>query len=298
MHSYLFGQFLLERGLINVDQLTEGLECQQNSNKLLGELAVENGMLKKDEILQICEWQLSQDKNFGQVAVEMGYLSEKELDRLVALQKERYLYLGEALVMLGVVTEEDLKRELELFESEKKSQRLDKQVEEEESLKDDTAGAFFELVTKILPRLTGGRVLTGGFYPTIAVPSCEYAFSQRMAGGVDLEAVLLIPDELFEIMGKSIANGSCKSAKRSGKERYDRVFKDLIRRTVEIFAGKHKKQGGTFRLVGKPRKLNHKVYLTRRRKARETSCAEFFLINPPNPDGEFFQFNFCLFFGK
>ena len=298
MYSYLFGQFLLERGLINADQLTEGLECQQNNNKVLGKLALENGMLQQDEILQICEWQLYQDKSFGQVAVEMGYLSEKELDRLVALQREKHLYLGEALVMLGVITKRDLKRELELFESEKKSRKLAKQVEEEESLKDDTAGAFFELVTKILPRLTGGRVLTGGFYPTIAVPSYEYVFSQRMAGDVDLEAVLLIPEELFEIMGKSIANGSCKSVKGSGKQRYDRAFKDLIRRTVEIFAGKHKKQGGTFRLVDKPRKLNRKIYLARRRKARETSCAEFFLINPPNPDGEIFQFNFCLFFGK
>lgn len=298
MHSYLFGQFLLERGLINADQLTEGLEYQQNSNKVLGELAVENGMLKQDEVLQICELQLCQDKNFGQAAVEMGYLSGKELDRLVALQKEKHLYLGDTLVMLGVMTKEDFKRELEFFESEKKSQWLVTQVEEGESLKDDTAGTFFELVTKVLPRLTGGRVLTGGFYPTIAVTSYEYVFSQRMAGDVDLEAVLLIPEELFEVMGKSITDGSCKSGKGSGKERYSGAFKDLIRGTVEIFAGKHKEQGATFNLVDKPRKLSRKVFLDMRRKARETSCAEFFLINPPNPDGEFFQFNFCLFFGR
>ena len=298
MHSYLFGQFLLERGLINADQLTEGLEYQQNSNKVLGALAVENGMLKQDEVLQICELQLCQDKNFGQAAVEIGYLSEKELDRLVALQEEKHLYLGDTLVMLGIMTKEDFKRELEFFESEKKSQWLVKQVEEGESLKDDTAGTFFELVTKILPRLTGGRVLTGGFYPTIAVPSYEYAFSQRMAGDVDLEAVLLIPEELFEVMGKSITDGSCKSGKGSGKERYSGAFKDLIRRTVEIFSGKHKEQGAMFNLVDKPRKLSRKVFLDMRRKARETSYAEFFLINPPNPSGEFFQFNFCLFFGR
>ena len=53
MVSYLFGQFLLEQGLINADQLTGGLEYQQNNNKVLGELALENGMLKRDEILQI-----------------------------------------------------------------------------------------------------------------------------------------------------------------------------------------------------------------------------------------------------
>lgn len=296
MRSYLFGQFLLERGLINVDHLTESLKYQQNNNKVLGVLAVENGMLQRDEVLKICELQLEQDKNFGQIALENGYLSKIELEKLVNLQKEKHLYLGEALVMLGILTKEDWKRELELFESEKKSQQLTRQLEEEESLKDDPAGAFFELATKVFPRLTGGRVLTGGFYPTIAAASCKYVFSQRIAGDTSLEVLLLIPDELFEIMGKSIADVSCKSA--MGKEQYAMAFKDLIRRTVEIFAAKHKKQGVGYRLVDKPEVLNFQEYQARRHEARESSCAEFFLIIPPNPSGDFFQFNFCLFFGK
>jgi hypothetical protein len=298
MYSYLFGQFLLERGLINPDQLTEGLEYQRNNNQVLGELAVENGMLNRDEILQICEQQLSQDRDFGQIALEMGYLSEEDLNTLVALQKDKHLYLGEALVRLGLMANEDLKSELELFESEKKSQEPVEHVEEEYILRDDPAGAFFALVTKVLPRLTGGKVLTGGFYLTIAVPSYEYAFSQKIAGDVDLEAILLIPEELFKVMGQSIAEGSSQSGKRSGQESYIGAFKDLIRGTVQIFAGKHEAQGAKIRLVDKPRKLSREVYLAKRSKAQDKSCAEFFLINPPNPNGEFFQFNFCLFFGK
>jgi len=298
MVSYLFGQFLLEQGLINADQLTGGLEYQQNNNKVLGELALENGMLERDEILQICEWQLAVDKGFGQIAVEMGFLSQKNLDSLVALQKERHLYLGDALVRLGFITAEDLKRELELFASAREDQELAKQFGEEESLTEDMAGAFFALVTKVFPRLTGGRVLTGGFYPTIAIADHMSAFSQKIAGDEDLEALLLIPDELFEIMGKTIADGDSRFGKGSARDRYSAAFKDLIRKTGEIFAGKQEARGARLRLVDKPQKLSHKVYLARRREAREKSCAEYFLINPPNPNGEFFQFNFCLFYGK
>jgi len=298
VHSYLFGQFLLERGLINPDQLTEALEYQQNSNKILGELAVENGMLSRDEILQICGFQLSRDKDFGQIAVEMNYLNKKELEKLIDLQQEQHLYLGEVLVRLGIMANEDLKSELKLFESEKKSREPEEHVEGDYNLKDDPAGAFFALVTKVLPRLTGGRVLTGGFYLTIAVPSYEYAFSQKIAGDVNLEAVLLVPEELFKIMGKLIADGSPQSGKGRGQKRYINAFKDIVRSTVQIFAGKHEAQGAKIRLVDEAQKLSRAIYLEKRSKALEKSCAEFFLIAPPGPNGEFFQFNFCLFFGK
>ncbi|HUU26864.1 MAG TPA: hypothetical protein VM123_03560 [archaeon] len=295
MRSILFGQFLLEQGLIDAEQLMDGLEFQKKNNKVFGELAVECGLLDRKTVLGIVARQLYDDKDCGDIAVEMGFLSREDRDRLLHLQQEKHVYLGDALVELGIMERGNLKVALESFEHVKISEVKVKELAEQ-SIKDNPAAVFFGLATKLLPRITGGVFLAGGFYPTIAVPSFDYAFSQRAEGDIDLEAVLLLPGSLFPVMGKSIEvyNGRIGTAR--GKLRQERAVKSFISSAAEIFAYKQEKEGKKLELKVRPSRISRKVFFDRRRKASSTTCAEFFLISPPDPDGEFFEFNICLIF--
>ena len=150
MRSALFGQFLLEKGLISVEQLNRGLDNQRNSNKVFGELAVEEDLLTRQEVLEICEWQLSEDKGFGQVAVEMGFFSERDRDRLIELQRNRHSYLGDSLISIGALDAEALARELEEFDQ----QKGEAEIEGPGEIDGEVAESFLTLVVKLLPRLT------------------------------------------------------------------------------------------------------------------------------------------------
>jgi hypothetical protein len=295
MRSLLFGQFLLERNLINPGQLTEALEYQRKNNKVLGELAVEYKLLDRNAVLQILECQLGQDKDFGKIAVENGFLTGKDLEMLLHLQREKHIYLGEALIRLGAMRRDELEKQLKEFNSIKEKPEEEKELSEE-YFRDNPAAAFFNLATKLLPRMTGGMFIAGGFYPTISAPLFEYAYSQKVKGDINLEAVLHISDDLLPVMGKSIADfeGWIKRAK--GKARYERAVKSFIRTVMEIFAYKVEVAGKKIELDGKPRKVNKESVLRCRQCSVSKSCAEFYLINPPDPKGEFLQFNICLLF--
>lgn len=295
MLSYLFGQYLLECGLISTDQLTDGLRYQRSNNRVLGELAVELGLLDRQKILRILEWQLSVDKDFGQVAKEMGFLDEEQLEHLLELQHEKHVYLGEALVAQGILKPAELEDALKRFHSEKEKEL--KAVEEEAPEK-DTAAALFSLISKMLPRLSSGRVVSGGFYPTIADPGHPYIFGQRLSGEQDLSAYFTVPEELFEVLGESLSSRFQTSGKPDGRDKKSMAVKGFLRKVIEVFAANQKKEGIIYRLEGGPEKISRRIYLSRKKKGFKSSCAEFFLITPPGPDGEFLQFNLCLHFSK
>jgi hypothetical protein len=295
MRSLLFGQFLLERNLINPLQLTEALEYQRKNNKVLGELAVEYKILDRNAVLQILECQLGQDKDFGKIAVENGFLTGKNLEMLLHLQQEKHVYLGEALIRLGAMRRDELERQLKEFDSIKQKPEEEKELSEE-YFRDNPAAAFFNLATKLLPRMTGGMFIAGGFYPTISAPSFEYAYSQKVKGDINMEVVLHIPDVLLPVMGKSIADFEGWIRKAKGKARYERAVKSFIHSVMEIFAYKEKGAGKKIELEGKPRKVSREGFLKRHHSSVSKACAEFYLINPPDPKGEFLQFNICLIF--
>ncbi|OGF96861.1 MAG: hypothetical protein A2Z86_06190 [Candidatus Glassbacteria bacterium GWA2_58_10] len=293
MLSYLFGQYLLECGLISTEQLTDGLRYQRNNNRVMGELAVEMGLLDRQQILQILEWQLSVDKDFGQVAKELGFLSEEQLEHLLELQQERHVYLGEALVTQGILKRAELENALKNFHGEKEKSLKAGAEEEPEK---DTAAALFSLVSKMLPRLSSGKMVSGGLYPTISDPHHSYIFCQRLCGEQDLAACLTIPEDLFEVFGEALSS-RIKQAVNGGKSaKYGRAIKGCLRNVLEVFAANQKKEGFIYRLEGETEKFSRRIYLSRKKKAHKSSCAEFFLITPPGPDGEFLQFNLCLLF--
>ena len=112
MAAKFFGQFLLEKGAIDAQQLLRALEVQRVSNPALGELACEKGMLTADQAQVINERQRREDKRFGDIAQSMGLLTADEVGILLDEQKSRRKLFGEILVEEGFLSRERLEEEL------------------------------------------------------------------------------------------------------------------------------------------------------------------------------------------
>jgi len=115
------GQFLLEKGLIDKDQLLAALDAQRASNPLLGELAQACGWLSSGQAAEVNALQRSQDRPFGVIAQSLGLLTEAQIDALLAQQKSRRRLFGEVLVDLGFLSAEQVGQALEIQASERES---------------------------------------------------------------------------------------------------------------------------------------------------------------------------------
>lgn len=282
MNAKLFGQFLLEEGIVEAEQLYEALRYQRENNKILGELARDEGILTGEQVDEVLDWQLCEDRDFGQAALEMKLLSRSQLDDLLSLQREKRIYLGDALVALGILDRERMKSELKRYadwndQLEDSGERIGEEAE------GDLPLVLWSIFSRVLPRFTGGTVLSGGFYPTIKMPESGRNFSQQVKGDMEFELVIMLEDELNEVINKA---GKGKSAAA------------MLTSIIEVFCSRMEATGVAVAPAGKAQSIEPKALAGRRVKSGRTSCVEFVLIQPPLPDGEFHQINCCLIQGK
>lgn len=110
MYAQFFGNFLLNEGVINSEQLLEILKTQTDVKVKLGTLAMAAGYMTASEVERIHILQTHEDKKFGALAVEEGYLTEEQVDDLCKSQRPDFLVFGQALVDKGYVDSEELER--------------------------------------------------------------------------------------------------------------------------------------------------------------------------------------------
>ncbi len=156
-----FGQFLLERRIIDVGQLTRAIKYQEEQKLRLGELAVREGYMTQAEVDQIRNAQKSTDKYFGEIAVEKLILTTDQLKKLITLQKNSHVYLGESLVHLGILSQDEIKKQLDNFKEDQKD--IDQQ-EIKVTINHPKKEYFFhfvDLTVKLLRRVAGVEAKVG-----------------------------------------------------------------------------------------------------------------------------------------
>ena len=110
MFTQYFGQYLLNKRYLTLEQLQDGLELQKDTRLKLGVLAVNAGYMSADEADKVNEAQKKLDKRFGELAVDLGYLKEEQVDELLSSQKFEHLLLGQALVDKGYMTLQEFEK--------------------------------------------------------------------------------------------------------------------------------------------------------------------------------------------
>lgn len=161
MAAKFLGQFLLEQGLIDRQQLLDALEAQRRSNPVLGELAQSIGMLDYIQAARINERQRREDKRFGDVAQEMGLLTAGQVDVLLEQQKRQRKLFGDILVEHGALSREQLDQALE-------AQRVDR----DEALQSLALGATYHAAGK---PMTAAIEVCARLFPRLLKTRCQFS---------------------------------------------------------------------------------------------------------------------------
>jgi CheY-specific phosphatase CheX len=118
MFSQYFGHYLLNKGIVTPEQLTEALEYQRSVHLKLGVIAINAGYMVPSQVEQIHSMQKRVDKRFGELAIEQGYITEAQLNELLSTQKQGHLMLGQALIDKNFLTMEQLQSALNNYKKE------------------------------------------------------------------------------------------------------------------------------------------------------------------------------------
>ncbi|MBQ9765136.1 MAG: chemotaxis protein CheX [Lachnospiraceae bacterium] len=118
MLTQFFGNYLLQKNIINSSQLMQALQHRNATRNKLGALAVNAGYMTESEVEEIHNMQTRYDKRFAEIAVHMGYLTTQQSEELLNLQKSGYVMLGISLTALGIVSDEVMHDAIVSYESE------------------------------------------------------------------------------------------------------------------------------------------------------------------------------------
>jgi len=112
LNVQFFGEFLIDRWIINRDQLLAALDYQMNRNERFGAIAVRKGFLTKAQVEDIKRRQCRSDLTFGELAISVGLLTHEQVKQIATYQHRNNLLLGQTLLRLNFIDEATLNREL------------------------------------------------------------------------------------------------------------------------------------------------------------------------------------------
>jgi len=193
-----FGQYLIEQGVVDSDNIRAALKLMDEENRSLGELAEAGGILTAEEAAKVNAQQRYCDIPFGELAVEMGLLSEEQVEYLVGFQEQTRLRIGQALVRQGCLPNTRLLQLLVQYENEQALFRIGN-VSLPGGLQNNAlAATVLELLPKMLVRVARIGVRIGKEQPTSAIPDYPIRIGVSVRGDAGL-LIALLGDEDFSI---------------------------------------------------------------------------------------------------
>lgn len=118
MFCRVFGNYLLNKGILTEKELNTILQYRKSHRVKLGLIAVEQKFLTPARADEINQLQMKMDKRFGDIAVEKGYLTEGEVSTLLGLQGNPYLMFVQGTTENGILSKEKIDACLLTFQKE------------------------------------------------------------------------------------------------------------------------------------------------------------------------------------
>ncbi|MBR4224866.1 MAG: chemotaxis protein CheX [Oscillospiraceae bacterium] len=141
MFTQLFGNYLLNKGLVTSSQLSAALAAAKQTRAKLGVLAINAGYMDAAQVDEVHSEQQRVDKRFGDIAVDKGYLSAGQVEELLSKQGHAHLALGQALVDSGAMSNTSFADALSAYKSENSLTDVD--------FDDKTGNKVDELIAKL-----------------------------------------------------------------------------------------------------------------------------------------------------
>jgi hypothetical protein len=175
----LFGQFLVDEGLITPRQLKDVEDHTYYVHRALGELAVKHGMLTLEQCAQVLERQAWTDRFFGEICVREGLLTPAQVERLLELQRGLHSRVGEVLIELGHLREKQLEEALARYRAEQG--RYDAPRVLPAALGGGAAAAVLDLFPRLVLRVGGLHARLGELQEWAGSLSAPVALAVRVA---------------------------------------------------------------------------------------------------------------------
>ena len=118
MFTQFFGNYLLNKGLVSPENLSNALQMQKSTRLKLGVLAINAGLMTAEQVDKVHNEQQRVDKRIGDLMVEMGYLTREQVEKLFKTQPSGHLLLGQALVDGGFMTNSQFESALKSYKIE------------------------------------------------------------------------------------------------------------------------------------------------------------------------------------
>jgi len=201
-----FGQYLIERGEVNAEQVRAALNLMDAENRSIGELAVEGRLISEADADKVNAEQRHRDMPFGELAVEMGLLDEEQIDNLVQLQWRTRLRIGQALVRLKHLGKVRLEELLISYEEEQAPYRIEN-LALPAGLENNALAPFvLDLFPNLLMRVARIATRMGSGEPIVEPPDFPVQVGVSVSGESGL-LICLVGDEAFSRRVAAKASG-------------------------------------------------------------------------------------------
>jgi len=231
MSAMFFGQYLLERGVIDRDALLDALARQRSRNRSLPQLAVREGLLTESDANAVELAYRTVLAPMDELLMSVGGLTPDTVERLEVMQRADWIRIGAALVEGGHLEPDHVERHLREFASQT--------VEVEESLRERFATlpsprvveACVELALHHVSRLTDAPAKMALLETphALAAPAEVRRSSQRITGDASFVIVIDLPPAIGNLaagrlVGSAVAAGGDEEA-------------DALREVVNLVGG-------------------------------------------------------------
>lgn len=115
MFTQLFGYYLLDKGVVTLDQLGQALAEKSTTNVKLGALAIDSGYMTAEQVDRVHDEQKHVDKKIGDIAVALGFITEEQVKELLTKQKTSNIILSQALIDRGYISNSVFENELKEY---------------------------------------------------------------------------------------------------------------------------------------------------------------------------------------
>ncbi len=230
-----FGQFLIENGVVDSDQIRAALKLMEEENRSLGTLAEAGGILTAEEAVKVNAQQRTCDVPFGELAVEMGLLSEEQVEYLLGFQEQTRLRIGQALVRQGALANDRLLELLVQFENEQALFRIGN-VDLPEGLESNLlAATVLDLLPKLLVRVASIGVRVGKGQAAADAPDLPVRTAVAVTGDVGL-LICLLSNEEFSLQLAGATAGLDESRLEAARQNVA-LLTDGVGEFLNVLAG-------------------------------------------------------------
>ena len=228
----ILGNFLVDKKLVNEQQLADVVESMGQTRVKLGLIAVSEKMITQKQADEINNRQAMLDKRFGDIAVELGYLTGQQVSHLLDMQGNAYMQLCQTISDKGYMSLDDIENALLAFCSENgfeesdadifKSDDIDKIAELYLKDMDDVGKGLALVVIRTINRLISNKIILGKGRKIESYNAEGYG-RQQLTGGINISTCFTGNKDGMKELGSIFA-----------KERFDEVDEDCLDSIAEF----------------------------------------------------------------